>query len=80
MTDSDLIEKDKNKYSSLTINFIYISPPIMITILAKADSVSLRHHFKNEDKGVLLNMKSTMNQVVNIPNNEVMTSSFKVKI
>ena len=28
----------------------------------------------------LINMKPATNQVVNIPNNEVMTSSFKVKI
>ena len=40
----------------------------------------MRHYFKNEEKGVLINMKPATNQVVNLPNNEVMTYYFKGQI
>ena len=49
----DVIDKDKNNSSYLPINFPSVVPPIMKNILAKADSGSLLHYFKNDNKCVL---------------------------
>ena len=75
-----MTDKDKNKSSYLTINFKSVVSPIMKTILAKADSGALSNCLKNEDKDIVINMKPATNQVVNIPNNKVITYSFKAQI
>ena len=50
---------------------------MMKTILEKADSGASWHYLKNDDKGVLKDTKPATDQVVNTPNNKVVTSSFK---
>ena len=75
-----MIDKDKNKSSPLTITFPSIVPPIMKTILIKGGIGALLHFFKNDDKGDLIYTKPATNQVVNLPNNEVVTSYFKGQI
>ena len=52
----------------------------MKIILVEADSEASRHYIKNDKKGVLIYIKPATNKVVNIPNNKVMTSSFKGQI
>ena len=52
----------------------------MKTILEKSDSGASQHHFYNEEKGVSINTKPVTNQVVNLPNNKVMTYYFKSQI
>ena len=52
----------------------------MKTILEKADSGASQHYFENEGKGVLIEMKPATNQVVNLPNNKVVTSYLKGQI
>ena len=64
----------------MPINFPSVVPTIIKNTLAKSDSRSLRHYFKNDGKGVLRGIKPATNQVVNSPNNKVMTFSFKAQI
>ena len=52
----------------------------MKPIPEKVDSGALQHKLKNDDKGVLMDMKPATNQVVNLSNNKVITSSFKCQI
>ena len=78
-TYNEVIKKDKNKSPSLPIIFSYVAQPIIKTIPANEDSGALRNYFKNEYKNVLIDIKPLMNQVVNIPNNKVLPSSFKVQ-
>ena len=59
--DSRGIDKYKNKPLSLPINFTSVVPPIMKTVLAKANSGSPQHYLRNEDKGVLIHMKPATN-------------------
>ena len=75
-----MIYKDKNKSSCVPITLPCVVPPIMETIIAKSDGGALRYYFENEDKGVLINMKPVMNQIVNIPNNVVIKYYFKGQI
>ena len=73
-----MLEKNKNKPSSLPITFPSVVLRIMKTKLEKSYSGALRHYFKNREKG-LLNMKPAKNQVVNLPKNEVINYFSKVK-
>ena len=71
-------DKDKNNSSYLSKTFPSVVPSTIKTILTKSDGGTLQHYFKNYDKDVLINTKPAKNQVVNIPNNKVM--SFKGQI
>ena len=78
-TDSEVTDRDKNSLY-LPITSITVFPTIMKTILEKSDSGASRHYLKNEEKGILINMEPSTNQVVNPQNNEFITFSFKGQI
>ena len=72
-----MIDADKNNYSYLPIAFPSVVPPILKTIIAKLDIGSSQDYFKNYGKGISIDIKPATNQVVNTPNQKVVTYSFK---